>query len=101
MDNAAINGLFGLGLDSVSVPSILANKGLAANSFSMCFGPDGIGRIVFGDKGSSDQQVTPFNIERTKYAFSLCFHFSFFFLFFLSSLIISSIFCAVRVTMSQ
>ncbi|KAK6118573.1 hypothetical protein DH2020_047686 [Rehmannia glutinosa] len=63
LDGAAINGLFGLGMDNISVPSILANKGLAANSFSMCFGPDGLGRIVFGDKGSSGQKVTPFNLE--------------------------------------
>ncbi|KAL8553776.1 hypothetical protein ACS0TY_002167 [Phlomoides rotata] len=63
LDGAAINGLFGLGMDEVSVPSILANKGLAANSFSMCFGADGIGRIEFGDKGSSSQRVTPINLE--------------------------------------
>lgn len=64
LDGAAINGLFGLGMDEVSVPSILANKGLAANSFSMCFGADGIGRIEFGDKGSSNQKVTPINLEQ-------------------------------------
>ncbi|KAL0283777.1 UNVERIFIED_CONTAM: Aspartyl protease family protein 1 [Sesamum angustifolium] len=64
LDAAAINGLFGLGMDNVSVPSILASKGLTANSFSMCFGPDGIGRIEFGDKGTPDQSVTPFNIEQ-------------------------------------
>ncbi|KAK6129414.1 hypothetical protein DH2020_036846 [Rehmannia glutinosa] len=63
LDGAAINGLFGLGMDNISVPSILANKGLTANSFSMCFGPDGLGRIIFGDKGSSGQKVTPFNLE--------------------------------------
>ncbi|KAL6545096.1 hypothetical protein OROHE_010003 [Orobanche hederae] len=64
LDGAAINGLFGLGMDNVSVPSILANKGLTANSFSMCFGADGLGRINFGDKGSSGQKVTPFNLEQ-------------------------------------
>ncbi|KAL0387537.1 UNVERIFIED_CONTAM: Aspartyl protease family protein 1 [Sesamum radiatum] len=64
LDAAAINGLFGLGMDNVFVPSILASKGLTANSFSMCFGPDGIGRIEFGDKGTPDQSVTPFNIEQ-------------------------------------
>ncbi|KAK4476815.1 hypothetical protein RD792_015975, partial [Penstemon davidsonii] len=63
LDGAAINGLFGLGMDNVSVPSTLASKGLAANSFSMCFGPEGLGRIEFGDKGSPDQQVTQFNLE--------------------------------------
>ncbi|KAL7126412.1 hypothetical protein ABFS83_14G185200 [Erythranthe nasuta] len=61
---AAINGLFGLGMDSVSVPSILASKGVTANSFSMCFSRDGLGRIQFGDKGSPDQQVTPFNLRQ-------------------------------------
>lgn len=63
IDGAAVNGLFGLGMDNISVPSILANKGLAANSFSMCFGRDGIGRIEFGDKGAPDQKTTPFNVE--------------------------------------
>ncbi|OAY77685.1 Aspartic proteinase-like protein 1 [Ananas comosus] len=43
LDGAAPNGLFGLGLENNSVPSILANKGLASNSFSMCFGSDGSG----------------------------------------------------------
>ncbi|XP_057492633.1 aspartyl protease family protein 1-like [Actinidia eriantha] len=62
LDGAAPNGLFGLGMDSISIPSILANEGLTANSFSMCFGPDGIGRISFGDKGSSGQGETPFNL---------------------------------------
>ncbi|KAI3448622.1 hypothetical protein Pfo_005287 [Paulownia fortunei] len=65
LDGAAINGLFGLGMDNISVPSILADKGLAANSFSMCFGPDGLGRIDFGDKGSPDQKVTPFNLQQS------------------------------------
>ncbi|GLT82591.1 hypothetical protein SLE2022_009540 [Rubroshorea leprosula] len=61
---AAPNGLFGLGMRNISVPSILANKNLASNSFSMCFGADGVGRISFGDKGSSDQGKTPFNIGK-------------------------------------
>lgn len=63
LDGAAPNGLFGLGMENLSVPSILASNGLAANSFSMCFGPDGAGRINFGDKGSSDQGETPFNLD--------------------------------------
>ncbi|MCL7043767.1 hypothetical protein MKW94_003073, partial [Papaver nudicaule] len=62
LDGAAPNGLFGLGMDKTSVPSILSSKGLVADSFSMCFGPDGIGRISFGDKGSKDQDETPFNL---------------------------------------
>ncbi|KAL7223775.1 hypothetical protein ACSBR1_025264 [Camellia fascicularis] len=67
LDGAAPNGLFGLGMSNISVPSILANQGLAANSFSMCFGPDGIGRISFGDKGSSEQGETPFNLGQSQY----------------------------------
>ena len=64
LDAAAPNGLFGLGIDEVSVPSILAQKGLTSNSFSMCFGRDGIGRISFGDQGSSDQEETPLDINQ-------------------------------------
>ncbi|XP_010266873.1 PREDICTED: aspartyl protease family protein 1-like [Nelumbo nucifera] len=61
---AAPNGLFGLGMDKLSVPSILSSAGFTANSFSMCFGTDGIGRIVFGDKGSTDHEETPFEINQ-------------------------------------
>ncbi|KAM0868405.1 hypothetical protein ACQ4PT_041343 [Festuca glaucescens] len=64
LDAAAPNGLFGLGVDMISVPSILAQKGLTTDSFSMCFGHDGIGRIRFGDQGSSDQQETPLDINQ-------------------------------------
>ncbi|KAL3345903.1 hypothetical protein AABB24_024709 [Solanum stoloniferum] len=64
LTGAAPNGLFGLGIENISVPSMLASKGLAANSFSMCFGPDGIGRIVFGDKGSPGQGETPLNLDQ-------------------------------------
>ncbi|EYU37088.1 hypothetical protein MIMGU_mgv1a025500mg, partial [Erythranthe guttata] len=64
VDGAAINGLFGLGMDGISVPSLLASKGFTSNSFSMCFSRDGLGRIQFGDKGSADQQVTPFNLRQ-------------------------------------
>ncbi|KAG2293688.1 hypothetical protein Bca4012_005224 [Brassica carinata] len=63
-DGAAPNGLFGLGLDDISVPSVLAKEGIAANSFSMCFGKNGAGRISFGDKGSVDQRETPLNIRQ-------------------------------------
>uniref|UniRef100_A0A5B7A4H9 Putative aspartic proteinase-like protein 1 n=1 Tax=Davidia involucrata TaxID=16924 RepID=A0A5B7A4H9_DAVIN len=65
LDGAAPNGLFGLGMDNISVPNILASQGLAANSFSLCFGPNGTGRISFGDKGSSDQGETPFNLKQS------------------------------------
>ncbi|KAM3392745.1 hypothetical protein ACQJBY_013742 [Aegilops geniculata] len=64
LDAAAPNGLFGLGVDMISVPSILAQKGLTSNSFSMCFGRDGIGRISFGDQGSSDQEETSLDINQ-------------------------------------
>ncbi|RVX16641.1 Aspartyl protease family protein 1 [Vitis vinifera] len=63
LDIAAPNGLFGLGLEKISVPSILSKEGFTADSFSMCFGPDGIGRISFGDKGGPDQEETPFNLN--------------------------------------
>ncbi|XP_076950677.1 aspartyl protease family protein 1-like [Bidens hawaiensis] len=63
LDIAAPNGLFGLGLEKISVPSILSREGYTADSFSMCFGHDGTGRISFGDKGSIDQEVTPFNVD--------------------------------------
>ncbi|KAG9442881.1 hypothetical protein H6P81_018735 [Aristolochia fimbriata] len=65
LDAAAPNGLFGLGMEKVSVPSILSAAGLTPNSFSMCFGRDGIGRITFGDKGSPDQNETPFNLRQS------------------------------------
>ncbi|XP_054814745.1 aspartyl protease family protein 1-like [Prosopis cineraria] len=63
LTRGAPNGLFGLGISNISVPSILAQEGLTSNSFSMCFGDDGVGRIRFGDNGSSDQRKTPINIE--------------------------------------
>jgi hypothetical protein len=65
LDGAAINGLFGLGMTNISVPSTLAREGYTANSFSMCFGPEGAGRISFGDTGSSGQGETPFNLRHT------------------------------------
>ncbi|KAL4368618.1 hypothetical protein GQ457_05G012110 [Hibiscus cannabinus] len=63
LDVAAPNGLFGLGMEKIAVPSILSQEGLTADSFSMCFGHDGTGRISFGDKGSPDQEETPFNVN--------------------------------------
>ncbi|EYU24231.1 hypothetical protein MIMGU_mgv1a022473mg, partial [Erythranthe guttata] len=65
LNRYGINGVFGLGMDSISVPSLLASKNVTANSFSMCFGDDRYGRIEFGDKGSPGQQTTPFNLEQT------------------------------------
>ncbi|KAI5418748.1 hypothetical protein KIW84_043101 [Lathyrus oleraceus] len=63
LDVAAPNGLFGLGMEKISVPSVLSREGFTADSFSMCFGRDGVGRISFGDKGSLDQNETPFNMN--------------------------------------
>ncbi|XP_021854098.1 aspartyl protease family protein 1-like isoform X2 [Spinacia oleracea] len=63
LDVAAPNGLFGLGMENISVPSILSKEGFIADSFSMCFGRDGVGRISFGDKGSPGQKETPFNVN--------------------------------------
>lgn len=63
LDIAAPNGLFGLGLDKISVPSTLSREGYIANSFSMCFGQDGTGRINFGDNGTLDQEETPFHMN--------------------------------------
>ncbi|XP_071731241.1 aspartyl protease family protein 1-like isoform X2 [Rutidosis leptorrhynchoides] len=71
LDGAAPNGLFGLGMENSSVPSILANSGLAANSFSMCFSPDGAGRINFGDKGTSDQGETPINLHTSHKTYNI------------------------------
>ncbi|KAK6793406.1 hypothetical protein RDI58_006859 [Solanum bulbocastanum] len=71
LNGAAPNGLFGLGMGNISVPSVLASKGLAANSFSLCFGADGTGRIDFGDKGSLDQGETPFNLEQTHQTYNI------------------------------
>ncbi|EER88970.1 aspartyl protease family protein 1 [Sorghum bicolor] len=68
LDGAAFDGLMGLGRENVSVPSVLASSGLvASDSFSMCFGDDGVGRINFGDSGSSGQGETPFTGRRTLY----------------------------------
>ncbi|CAJ1942297.1 unnamed protein product [Sphenostylis stenocarpa] len=63
-NGAAPNGLFGLGMRNISVPSVLAKEGLISNSFSMCFASDGAGRITFGDTGSPDQRKTPFNLDK-------------------------------------
>ncbi|CAN6162690.1 unnamed protein product [Urochloa humidicola] len=47
LEGGAFDGLLGLGMDKVSVPSVLATSGLvASDSFSMCFSRDGVGRIT-------------------------------------------------------
>ncbi|XP_023766889.1 aspartyl protease family protein 1 isoform X2 [Lactuca sativa] len=68
---AAPNGLFGLGMEKISVPSLLAREGYIANSFSMCFAHDGSGRISFGDKGSIHQQETPFNFDASNPTYTI------------------------------
>lgn len=60
LDGVAPDGLMGLGLGEISVPSFLAKAGLVQNSFSLCFGNDDSGRIFFGDQGPAAQQSTPF-----------------------------------------
>jgi hypothetical protein len=60
LDGIAPDGLLGLGMADISVPSFLARAGLVRNSFSMCFKEDNSGRIFFGDQGVSNQQSTPF-----------------------------------------
>ncbi|KAJ0041521.1 hypothetical protein Pint_28557 [Pistacia integerrima] len=69
LGRAAPNGLFGLGVDKQSVPSILASQGLMPNSFSMCFATDGLGTISFGDQGSSGQGETPFSLGQSHRTF--------------------------------
>lgn len=58
----AVNGIMGLGVADIAVPTMLAEAGVASNSFSMCFGLKGKGTFSFGDKGSSDQLETPFTL---------------------------------------
>ncbi|KAB5556536.1 hypothetical protein DKX38_007445 [Salix brachista] len=60
LDGVAPDGLMGLGLQEISVPSFLAKAGLIQNSFSMCFNEDDSGRIFFGDQGPATQQSAPF-----------------------------------------
>ncbi|XP_051124530.1 aspartyl protease family protein 1-like [Andrographis paniculata] len=68
---AAVNGLFGLGMNNLSVPSILASGGHTANSFSMCFRHEGIGRIDFGDKGTPGQNETSFNLQQSHRSYNV------------------------------
>lgn len=46
LDAAAPNGLFGLGMEKISVPSILSTANLTVDSFSTCFERDGTGRLL-------------------------------------------------------
>jgi hypothetical protein len=59
LNGIAPDGLLGLGMADISVPSFLARAGLVRNSFSMCFKEDSE-RIFFGDQGVPTQHSTPF-----------------------------------------
>ncbi|KAA8522519.1 hypothetical protein F0562_013120 [Nyssa sinensis] len=65
--DAAPDGLMGLGLGDISVPSMLAKAGLVPNSFSICFHENYSGRILFGDQGLATQQSTSFLPYNGKY----------------------------------
>uniref|UniRef100_A0A5B7CBN8 Putative aspartic proteinase-like protein 1 isoform X1 n=1 Tax=Davidia involucrata TaxID=16924 RepID=A0A5B7CBN8_DAVIN len=67
LDGVAPDGLMGLGLGDISVPSFLAKAGLVRNSFSLCFDEDDSGRIFFGDQGVPTQQTTLFLPSNGKY----------------------------------
>ena len=60
LDGAAPDGVMGLGLGDISVPSLLAKAGLIQNSFSICFDENDSGRILFRDEVFATQQSTPF-----------------------------------------
>ncbi|XP_047317505.1 aspartic proteinase-like protein 1 [Impatiens glandulifera] len=60
LEGAAPDGLLGLGLGNISVPSLLYGSGMVRNSFSVCFNADNSGTIFFGDQGPSSQQITSF-----------------------------------------
>lgn len=60
LSGVAPDGLLGLGLGEISVPSFLAKAGYIRNSFSLCFNDDDSGRLLFGDQGIASQQTTPF-----------------------------------------
>ncbi|KAK9713435.1 hypothetical protein RND81_06G026600 [Saponaria officinalis] len=59
LNGVAPNGVLGLGLGDISVPSVLAKSGLIRNSFSLCFNDNGSGRLFFGDQGSTAHHWTP------------------------------------------
>ncbi|PIN26741.1 Aspartyl protease [Handroanthus impetiginosus] len=60
LNGIAPDGLLGLGLGEISVPTFLAKAGYIRNSFSLCFNEDDSGRLFFGDQGIAGQQTTPF-----------------------------------------
>ncbi|KMT08833.1 hypothetical protein BVRB_6g135560 isoform B [Beta vulgaris subsp. vulgaris] len=64
----APDGLMGLGLGDISVPSLLAKSGWIKDSFSLCFNENGSGRIFFGDQGLTTHQWTPILPLQGKYS---------------------------------
>lgn len=60
LDGIAPDGVLGLGLGDVSIPTLLAKSGITKNSFSLCFSEEGSGNIYFGDEGPLNQKTTPF-----------------------------------------
>ncbi|XP_057468886.1 aspartic proteinase-like protein 1 [Actinidia eriantha] len=67
LNGAAPDGIMGLGLGDISVPSLLAKAALIQNSFSLCIDETYSGRIVFGDQGLATQQYTLFLPLQGKY----------------------------------
>ncbi|KAL6576040.1 hypothetical protein OROHE_000511 [Orobanche hederae] len=60
LSGVAPDGLLGLGLGEISVPSLLAKAGYIKNSLSLCFNEDDTGRLFFGNQGVAGQETTPF-----------------------------------------
>ncbi|KAJ4761528.1 Eukaryotic aspartyl protease family protein [Rhynchospora pubera] len=69
LEGMAPDGLLGLGLGEISVPSFLSKVGLVKNSFSICFKEDNSGHIYFGDEGVPSQKSTPFVALDGKYIY--------------------------------
>ncbi|CAH9096109.1 unnamed protein product [Cuscuta europaea] len=68
LEGGTINGLLGLGFNTpLDLPGMLASQGLVPNSFSLCFGLDGKGRLAFGDKGSSAHMRAPLDPDGEGY----------------------------------
>ncbi|KMT09317.1 hypothetical protein BVRB_6g134140 isoform B [Beta vulgaris subsp. vulgaris] len=64
LETGAPNGLLGLTMDPISLPSVLASQNLTSNSYSMCFTGDGYGTIIFGDRDNNRQGETPLNPDQ-------------------------------------
>ncbi|GAB2236203.1 hypothetical protein Droror1_Dr00027942 [Drosera rotundifolia] len=68
LQGVAPDGVMGLGLGDLSVPSFLAKAGVVRNSFSLCFTEDGSGTMFFGDHGLTTLQTTSFLPLNGKYS---------------------------------